>query len=488
MTKMNTDYQFINGIFICIMAILRLQGETEKKKGLYYEVDTSEPAIGEGGMGKVMKGTCVDVNTKVTRPVAIKFLYDDLPSHAIERARREASIQLRNDNLIEMLGFIEVETGTGANVHKHYHVVSELLHGLSLADLLDGKCADKSGKEIPFAKKLLKEHELDTVRFAKTIVKSVLSGLVALHDAGYVHRDIDPSNIMITDDGHIKLIDFGIAKQVNKLTTNDRSLTTAGSFMGKAEYAAPELALGDLKHQDQTTDIYAMGILLYQCIVGHVPFEGPSHIVLEKQIKKSIPLSLVKDKGIRKVIQCATDKDQSVRFQTASQMRVAMENLDGQRMQMKKSKKITIIVVFISLFLLVTAFIGVSYHKKNVEKRRLELLESAANDSLRTDMETLAKNAEKKLKIGDQHGEGYEQAYIDAYIGYKEAIETARKITKGKKNTSYIIQGKEKALKALLSAKAELDAKADEFAAEDNMEDVVQEFQNRSKRISETIK
>ena len=368
MTKMNTDYQFINGIFICIMAILRLQGETEKKKGLYYEVDTSEPAIGEGGMGKVMKGTCVDVNTKVTRPVAIKFLYDDLPSHAIERARREASIQLRNDNLIEMLGFIEVETGTGANVHKHYHVVSELLHGLSLADLLDGKCADKSGKEIPFAKKLLKEHELDTVRFAKTIVKSVLSGLVALHDAGYVHRDIDPSNIMITDDGHIKLIDFGIAKQVNKLTTNDRSLTTAGSFMGKAEYAAPELALGDLKHQDQTTDIYAMGILLYQCIVGHVPFEGPSHIVLEKQIKKSIPLSLVKDKGIRKVIQCATDKDQSVRFQTASQMRVAMENLDGQRMQMKKSKKITIIVVFISLFLLVTAFIGVSYHKKNVEK------------------------------------------------------------------------------------------------------------------------
>ncbi len=471
------------------MAIIRLQGETEKRKGLYYEVDTTMPAIGEGGMGKVMKGTCVDANTKVSRPVAIKFLYDDLPSHAIERARREASIQLRNDNLIEMLGFIEVETGAGPNMRKHYHVVSELLHGLSLADLFEGKCEDKDGKEIPFAKKLLKEYQTDSVHFAKTVVKNVLSGLVALHDAGYVHRDIDPSNIMITEDGHIKLIDFGIAKQVNKLTTNDRSLTTAGSFMGKAEYAAPELALGDLKHQNQTTDIYAMGILLYQCIVGHVPFEGPSHIVLEKQIKKNIPLSPIKDRGIRRVIQCATDKDQSVRFQSASQMRAAMENLDGQKMQMKKSKKITIFAAIISLVILVAAFIGVSYHNRNVEQERLRNQEIATNDSLRADMEAMAKNAEEKLKIGDRHDEGYEQAYIDAYIGFKEALETSRKITDGKQDNSYITQGKEKALKALLSAKEEFDAKAEEFAAEKNVDEfVVQEFHNRSKKISEIIK
>ena len=471
------------------MAIIRLQGETEKRKGLYYEVDTTMPAIGEGGMGKVMKGTCVDANTKVSRPVAIKFLYDDLPSRAIERARREASIQLRNDNLIEMLGFIEVETGAGPNIRKHYHVVSELLHGLSLADLFEGKCEDKDGKEIPFAKKLLKEYQTDSVHFAKTVVKNVLSGLVALHDAGYVHRDIDPSNIMITEDGHIKLIDFGIAKQVNKLTTNDRSLTTAGSFMGKAEYAAPELALGDLKHQNQTTDIYAMGILLYQCIVGHVPFEGPSHIVLEKQIKKNIPLSPIKDRGIRRVIQCATDKDQSVRFQSASQMRAAMENLDGQKMQMKKSKKITIFAAIISLVILVAAFIGVSYHNRNVEQERLRNQEIATNDSLRADMEAMAKNAEEKLKIGDRHDEGYEQAYIDAYIGFKEALETSRKITDGKQDNSYITQGKEKALKALLSAKEEFDAKAEEFAAEKNVDEfVVQEFHNRSKKISEIIK
>ena len=125
------------------MAKIRLQGEEEKRKNIYFEVDTADQPIGEGGMGKVMRGVCVDMATNVSRPVAIKFLYDDLPAHAIERARREASIRLRNDNLVEMLGFIEVEAGA----KKHYHVVSELLHGVSLSDVLAGKCAGSDGKE-----------------------------------------------------------------------------------------------------------------------------------------------------------------------------------------------------------------------------------------------------------------------------------------------------------------------------------------------------
>lgn len=323
------------------MAKIRLQGEEEKRKNICFEVDTANPPIGEGGMGKVMKGVCIDIATNISRPVAIKFLYEDLPPHAIERARREASIRLRNDNLIEMLGFIETETKHGTMTRKHYHVVSELLNGIPLSSIFEGKCTDADGHENPFAKKLLKEFQADSVHFAKTIMLNVLSGLIALHDAGYVHRDIDPSNIMLTEDGHIKLIDFGIAKQVNKLTTNDRGLTTAGTFMGKAEYAAPELAIGDLKHQNQTTDIYAMGILLYQCIVGHVPFEGQSHVVLEKQLHKKIPLAQIKDRGMRKIIECATDKDQNVRYQTAAQMRVAIENLDGKKRQLKKSTRIT---------------------------------------------------------------------------------------------------------------------------------------------------
>ena len=206
-----------------------------------------------------------------------------------------------------------------------------MLTGVSLSDLLEGKCNDVHGKEIPFVKKMLKDYQTDPVHFAKIIIINVLSGLMALHDAGYIHRDIDPSNIMLTEDGHIKLIDFGICKQVNKLTTHDRGLTTTGVFMGKAEYAAPELVLGDLRSQNQTTDIYAIGILLYQCIVGHVPFEGPSHQVLDKQLHKKMPLSTVKDKKLRKIIEIATEKNQSVRYQTAAQMRVAIETLMVKR-------------------------------------------------------------------------------------------------------------------------------------------------------------
>ena len=85
------------------MAIIRLQGEEEKRKGIYFQLDTADEPIGAGGMGQVFKGICVNTQTHAVREVAIKFMYDDLPAHAIERGRREASIQLRNDNLIEML-------------------------------------------------------------------------------------------------------------------------------------------------------------------------------------------------------------------------------------------------------------------------------------------------------------------------------------------------------------------------------------------------
>ena len=109
------------------MAIIRLQSDIERQKRLYYEFDSSDKPLGEGGMGKVYKGRCVDERTGMYKEVAIKFMFSDLPEHAIERARREASIRLRNDNLVEMLGFIETtEKNVMGEGMKRYHVVSEL--------------------------------------------------------------------------------------------------------------------------------------------------------------------------------------------------------------------------------------------------------------------------------------------------------------------------------------------------------------------------
>ena len=305
------------------MAILIIQGTEEKALGIHYEVDTSLPPIGAGGMGQVMRG--VRVQNNVRRAAAVKFLFDDLPESAIERSRREASVKISNENLVEMFGFIEMDTvDASGNVHKRYHVASELLNGVMLHDLLRGKTTDASGEEIPFAKELYRQYSCDRMRFAVYIIRNVLSGIMALHDAGYIHRDIDPSNIMITSDGKVKVIDFGICRRIGEGVDADRHLTSAGQFMGKAAYAAPELVTGDIAHQAETTDLYAIGIMFYELITGKVPFDGATHEVLAKQMKENVPVKNLADKYARKVIEKATAKKQDERYASAAEFRVAV--------------------------------------------------------------------------------------------------------------------------------------------------------------------
>lgn len=343
------------------------------------------------------------------------------------------------------------------------------------------------GKEIPFVKKMLKDYQTDPVHFAKIIVINVLSGLMALHDAGYIHRDIDPSNIMLTEDGHIKLIDFGICKQVNKLTTHDRGLTTTGVFMGKAEYAAPELVLGDLRSQNQTTDIYAIGILLYQCIVGHVPFEGPSHQVLDKQLHKKMPLSTVKDKKLRKIIEIATEKNQSVRYQTAAQMRVAIENIDGKKKAMKLSTKLSIVGVAVVVVVAILALFLCQQHKEQVLAEQQLQKQEAINDSLIGKAAEFYKLANEQYLVGEKHDEGYEKALIDAYKGYSEAIKTTLKVKGRSVQTLQFVKGCDKAKQALQVAKDEFETKAKSFE-EEGMGDVAQEFLKRADEINKLFK
>lgn len=310
------------------MASVRIQGENERQKGIYYEYDPSDTPLGEGGMGKVYKGWCCSETTNQRREVAIKFLYSDLPPHVIARARREAAVQLRNDNLVEMFGFVEISAKDelGQPIVR-YHVISEYLHGVTLDKLLSGNVCDSKGNVIPFAQELYGKFLNNSYSFALTIVRSLLSGLMALHDGGYIHRDIDPSNIMITSDGKIKLIDFGIAKKLNGNNTKESSYTVDGQFIGKPKYAAPELVRGLVDSQNQTTDIYAVGILLYQLLTGKVPFDGEMAEVLDMQLNKKMPLHNVKQKQIKEVIKTATQKKRSLRYQSAAEFRVAIDKL-----------------------------------------------------------------------------------------------------------------------------------------------------------------
>ncbi len=418
------------------MSIIVLRGANEVAQNIYYEIETDSEPLGTGGMGKVYQGVRVQGNTGIRTDVAVKFLFDDLPAHAIERARREASIQVHNENLIEMFGFIEIDEEIApGQLHPRYHVVSELLKGVMLFDLLKGKTTDNLGNEIPFARELYKRYAEDRLGFALYIIKCVLSGVMALHDKGYIHRDIDPSNIMITYDGKVKLIDLGIAKPIPDGKTDSsqvQHLTVAGQFMGKAAYAAPELVIGDVAHENRSTDLYAIGVLFFLLVTGHLPFEGATLDVLEMQLHQKVPLHEIDSKDIRKVIAKAMAKKQSERYATASEFRVAVEQLenfnlndtsiasvveektqmieDAARKLMRKPRKVMLLSGAVVLFVLLVGFsvLFMVRRGERQEEQRLiaeKELEEKMNELRTLLRDSLIDDSAAEYKINDEVGE-----------------------------------------------------------------------------------
>ena len=275
--------------------------------GFFYEIDTMNSLLGAGATGRVFRAYRVNQHTGERTEVAIKFLYDNLPQEAVERARREAQIHIVDDNLIEMLGFFEVQQkNRQGRMIRRYHVVSEYLKGVSLESKL-------------------KEYIHDMTEFSIDVTIGVLKGLGALHKSGYIHRDIDMSNIMILNDGKIKLIDLGIAKKIRELNPSDKHFTNTGQFLGRSQYAAPEVALGDIANQNETTDIYAVGILLYRLLVGEFPFSGTDAQILAAHLQQDVPVKNIKNRRLRKIVKKATQKSQKDRYQSADEFIQALE-------------------------------------------------------------------------------------------------------------------------------------------------------------------
>ncbi|WP_106830224.1 serine/threonine protein kinase [Parabacteroides pacaensis] len=349
------------------MNVIQLQGDIEKRNGIYYEYDIDAVPLGEGGMGRVFKGYRVVERTGERMPVAIKVIYENIPERVVERARREANIQLDNDNLIRMYGFVEavtqVEGGTKYKVH--YHVIMELLIGVTLENIMNGITYDQSGMQIPFADEIYNQYIQDRDTAVVRIMKAILAGLMALHDKGYIHRDIDPSNIMVTIDRKIKLIDFGICKQIVSLESLDKALTATGVFMGKVNYAAPELVLGDVKSQNYTTDIYALGILLYQLYTGHLPFNGTDQDILSANLRNPLPMKNIREKEFKKIIRKATDKVQSKRYASVAELRVDLERISTSQKNRRESKIRLIVIIAAGIVLLLGG--GIYFFNNNLK-------------------------------------------------------------------------------------------------------------------------
>lgn len=311
--------------------IVKIQGVSELQNQIYYDYDTDSVPLGQGGMGVVYPGRCFKLdNPNEYIPVAVKLI-TNTSREMIERAMRESSIQIDHPNLLRMYGFIpnmEMDSYTHEMKPKYY-IVMELLDGVSLESLLEGVFYAQNGSDIGCARELYDLSVRDRKEFTLKMMRPILSGVRRLHEAGYIHRDIDPSNVMITREGGVKIIDYGVCKPVSS-SLGTAKLTMSGSIIGKVDYAAPELLTGDIQHHNFTTDVYALGILAYQLYTGELPFVGDNSTVMKAHLSENVPVDKIHDPIIRQVVEKAVSKAQSDRYQTIDQMWRELYDEDGE--------------------------------------------------------------------------------------------------------------------------------------------------------------
>lgn len=259
--------------------------------------------IGRGGMAQVHLG----YDTRLSRTVAIKVLRSDLASDPtfLARFRREAqsAAALNHPAIVAVYdtGEEKVLTTNGRAVALPY-IVMEYVKGRTVSKLL------KNGQALP-------------INEAVQITVGVLSALEYSHYEGIVHRDIKPGNIMITQDGKVKVMDFGIARAV---ADSSATMTSTNSVVGTAQYLSPEQARGEVV--DARSDLYSTGCLLYELLTGKPPFQGDSAVAVAYQHVSATPKppsAVAPDvpDAIDRVVMKSLAKKRDERYQTAAQMR-----------------------------------------------------------------------------------------------------------------------------------------------------------------------
>lgn len=259
--------------------------------------------IGRGGMAQVHLG----YDTRLSRAVAIKVLRTDHATDPtfIARFRREAqsAAALNHPSIVAVYdtGEESVKTSSGRDMSLPY-IVMEYVKGRTVSQLLS------NGDALPIDE-------------AVQIVVGVLSALEYSHREGIVHRDIKPGNIMLTPDGKVKVMDFGIARAI---ADSSATMTQTNSVVGTAQYLSPEQARGEVV--DARSDLYSTGCLLFELLTGQPPFRGDSAVAVAYQHVSQTPpkpTSIAPDvpDQLDRVVMKSLAKRREDRYQSAADMR-----------------------------------------------------------------------------------------------------------------------------------------------------------------------
>ena len=284
---------------------------SEEEKGRMlgdrYEIGA---VIGRGGMAEVHEGR----DLRLGRRVAIKILRPDLakdPSFQA-RFRREAqsAASLNHPNIVAVYDTgqdtLSPEGDNGEPAVVVPYIVMEFVDGMTLRQIV------ASGR------RLLPERALE-------ITAGILSALDYAHRHGIVHRDIKPANVMLTRTGDVKVMDFGIARAINDVSS---TMTSASAVMGTAQYLSPEQARGEVV--DARSDLYSTGVVLFELLTGRAPFTGDSAVAIAYQHVSEMPaIPSTIDPGVSPevdaVVMRALAKRADDRYQSASDFRADVE-------------------------------------------------------------------------------------------------------------------------------------------------------------------